>query len=653
MKHLVILLNYNRSRLENPIYHKFSRNPADRRDTALLFLARPIEERELLHEVANLRRREKEHPSDVTFHLCASFDHADESSSLIQTARLVRRLFPADASHRYRTFAYAWMPDVKSADAKTIKTVWNNLAATNNAAAEHADFHIFSQVFLYHDATQQSLADFLYEVSHYAISIEQEPDRDAASERFPAIFGTFNTIGISYPENDVRTYLQKLYVATLLNCSLPDAFPTTAETCNAVAHHILAPLPIQNGRICLQEETFLNLDTSRPTQWKPVADFWHDCAESESQGMNDIPHREWLNRIRQRMDAIAQSRFRDVGIDYFFQLQDKKTSDYATVLHDIVRQEFIRVIQAHPYSPETQKTILRAIVNVLQQKVLELQNCAAQTEQALADTERRLSDICGRWNSAGFFARLRKKDDLILTEFIQQAAILYTQKTQLPGFRFAVKLLNELIPSVQGLLDDIEQSRRLLDEAMLMANNEADDALARLNVGQFSRQQIEMARQQLPQDSGYFLDQYRHIVTFIFGGTASANGEDLAARINAQFAREIDSYLKERIRIKTLPPVIMQSITDRMDSLYAEKGGLPAFIGHLKRHTPLSLQLKENNIADNFVLISPAATNDETLTHIVTDDSSHIQMLHLQQGVRLTDLDGFSGQRMVFEPYIF
>ena len=223
---------------------------------------------------------------------------------------------------------------------------------------------------------------------------------------------------------------------------------------------------------------------------------------------------------------------------------------------------------------------------------------------------------------------------------------LRTAAAEIPADQVLVAIVG--IAGLQSVMDAIQAGRQVL-----LANKEADDALARLNVGHFSQQQIEMARQQLPQDSGYFLDQYRHIVTFIFGGTASANGEDLTARINAQFAREIDSYLKERIRIKTLPPVIMQSITDRMDSLYAEKGGLPAFIGHLKRHTPLSLQLKENNIADNFVLISPAATNDETLTHIVTDDSSHIQMLHLQQGVRLTDLDGFSGQRMVLEPYIF
>ena len=55
----------------------------------------------------------------------------------------------------------------------------------------------------------------------------------------------------------------------------------------------------------------------------------------------------------------------------------------------------------------------------------------------------------------------------------------------------------------------------------------------------------------------------------------------------------------------------------------------------------------------NQTLIIYQVTDDETLTHIVTDDSSHIQMLHLQQGVRLTDLDGFSGQRMVVEPSIF
>ncbi len=654
MKHLIIFLNFCRSRLENPVYRQFSKCPADRRDVTLLFLPRPLEERELVHEVTDLRRKEKGALSDVTFHICADFSRDRDGESLAYTVRMIRRLFVADAQHRYRCLAYALMPDIGQCPEPQVKTVWNNLVVTNNAAAEYNDFRLIDRVYLYHDASQCSLAEFLHETICARIDIGQEEESPAGHSEWPPIFAAFSTAGVTYPEAEVRDYLRKLYIVALLRCSLPEANPTSIETCNDEARRILSFIPIQNARLCLQEEAFLNTANAPATQWKPVEAFWRECTASQSQGMNDIPHRDWPMKIRQRIEGIYQTRFRDVGVEAFFSSQARKTSTYAEILQAIIGQEFLRTTQSHPYSPEAQKTIIRAIVNLLQQKVLELQSLADERNTSLAVTETTLADIASRWNSMKFFARIMKRDDAILDEFTRQLAVLYTQRTQQQGFLFAIKLLNELIPSVQALQDGIETARKVLDEAISIAERDAAEASPSAILGNFSQQQVEIAANELPRDTDHFLSHYQQLMPLFAGRQAVANGEELIARIITQYGDEIDLYLKSRVTNGTLPPVIGQIITQRMSAVYAERGGLAGFIGQLKEHTSLSLRLKDkNSVADNYVLVTPAETDDTTLTHIITDDVSHIQLLHLQHGVRLTDLYGFSGQRMVIEPTIF
>ncbi|MBQ0056678.1 MAG: hypothetical protein KBT20_03380 [Bacteroidales bacterium] len=653
MKHLIIFLDYCRSRLDNPVYRIFSKETASRRNTTLLFLPRPLEERELLHEVADLRRKEKVNLSDVTFHVCGEYDHANEGENMAQTVRMIRRLFPADDNHTYQCFAYALLPDLAASDEKQIKTIWNNLADVNNAITEYTEFRLFDRVFLYHDASQQSLADFLFERIHFGISIDEPEGLRTDKTEWPPVFATFNATGITYPEANVREYLHRKYVSTLLRYSLTEYNQTSIEQCTEEAKHILSFVPIQNSRLCLQEEMFLNTDGGGHTNWKPVAQFWKNTCEVQSQGMNDIPHDEWLNKIRQRLEVIYQSRFRDTGVEYFFQLQGKKSSTYVSILKSIISQEFNRTIQNNPYTPEAQKTILRSIVNILQQKVLELQKLQSDTETAVKAAESLISSVVEKWNGLNIFSRMMKKDNAVLESYTAAMQEFYTQKTLYHGVLFAIKLLNELIPTLLDMVDQVEQSRKILDEAIRVSDRMLQESDPSLELGRFSKQQVEIAAQELANDSDHYVSRYLQVIQFFCGNNPVADSEDLVARIHTNFGDDINQYIIDRIAAETLPPVLNQAITERMSALYADRGGLGAFIGLLKDHTKLQLALKDNSNTGHYMLVTPAQTDDEEVEHIMTGEVSHIEMLHILQGLRLTDLDGFSGQRMFIEPTLF
>ena len=652
MKHLVIFLNYCRSRLDNPVYRAFSKEAPNRRCTTLLFLPRPLEERELLHEVADLRRKEKEELSDVTFHICADFERVDEGDCVTQTIRMIRRFFPSDSAHRYSCFAYAQLPELVSSDEKLVKTVWNNLAAVNNATTEYTEFRLIDRIFLYCEPTQHSLGEFLFERIHSGITLEEPEGLKDDKTEWPPVFATFNAAGITYPEASVRNYLHRKYVSSLMLCSQNEMNPTSIEVCNQEAKRILSFIPIQNSRLCLQEESFINTD-ERQTVWKPVATFWKSTTDVQSQGMNDIPHEEWLNKIRQRLDVIYQSRFRDIGVEYFFQLQGKKTSNYVQILESIISQEFNTTLQNHPYTPETQKLILRAIINILQQKVLELQTLQSDTENAIRSSERQIKEVTEKWDGLSIFSRLMKKDNAILTSYTEVMTTYLIQKTLLPGTVFAIKLLNELIPTVQAMVDKADESRKILDDAIRISNDLLSEADPSDELGRFSKPQVDNAIQLIADDKDYFINHYQQVVQFFYASNPVSDGEDLVARTGAVLSSEINQYIDGRIAEGSLPPVLNQAITDRMSALYADRGGLQTFIDLLKEHTRLNLALKDKNNVGHYMLVTPAMTADESIEHIITNEVSHIEMLHVQQGIRLTDLDGFSGQRMFIEPTLF
>lgn len=660
MKHLVIFLNYCRSRLDNPVYRQFTNEAPGQRRTTLLFLSKSLEERELLHEVADLRRKENV-LSDVTFHICSGLEKPTDGEDIIQTLRLIHKNFLPDETHQYDCYCYALLPKPDTCEEKQLKTVWDNLASLNNAQASYTEFELVKQVYLYHDKSQGSLAEFLFDAvqSNIRPADYLEPDtfkglpQDRPIEEWPKFFGTFNAAGITYPEYEVRDFLHRLYIHRLLCCSLASENPTPMEVCTAEAQRVLASVPIQPQRIALQEEMFLNTD-DRSSMWKPVADYWRETAEMQSQGLSDVPHEDWLIKVRQRMEVQFQSRFRDIGVDYFFQLQGRKTEVYVEVMKNIISEELDRILQAHPYTPETQKNILRALVNVLQQRVIELQKLYDDTREAISATEARAKEIKEKWNSQSFISRMMGKDGPILNAYSAEMAQLFAQKTLLPGCQFGIKLLNELIPNTQSIIEKFDHARHILDEAISLSQRNVEEADPSQALGNFSRQQVDTARQKILEDIERFNAQYLQVVQLFFKKATITDGEDLISRIQAQFASGIDEYINQRIAEQTLPPVLNQAITNRMAALYAEKGSLTAFIDVLKAHTQLDLQVKaESNNVGKYILVTPTETGVADVTHVITDDVSHIEMLHLKQGLRLTDLDGFSGQKMFIEPSLF
>lgn len=649
MKHLIIFLNYCQSRIQNPVYRQFSMTPLANRNTTLLFLSKPLDERELMYEVSMLRRKD-EVPSPVTFHICATLDRTDQGSLVSQTLTLIRRQF-ADSP----LLAYCLMPDLKTCTDEERNTAWKCLVNINNTVTDYQDIHFLRTCFLYTDATQVSLAHFLYDYTQYPEVQELVPvykgEEDNKSD-FPSIFSSFNAIGLNYPDQDIRYHLHQQYLNALLSYSQPDVNPLSIETSNEQALKMLSQLPLSLEQVCLQKSEFLSLNADTAKQWDEPAAYWANAIDLARTGIRDLPHEDWLREYQTRLDVLFQRRFRDVGAEFFFNYEQKKIADYNTVLLAGIRTQLQQVMLSNPYAPDAQKDIVRSVVNLLQQRVLQVEQAQQQATMQIQQLKDTLANYNSKWAKMGLFDRMRGKDTQLLSTFEQDLRRFYELQTVVPGCQFATKLLNELIPQVQALSEGTDHLTAVCREALHTTFRNVEESDPTAQCGIFPAEPIVHAREAIKIDSEYLLQQYMHVLELFYGNNRLLDGDDLLQRLRNMFDEEIDLYIHRRIQDGTMPAVLDIDISDRLASLYEGHGGLSRFVYEMQTTTALTLLTKnEGGDDDRYLLIAPAHT--EMSQCVVSHNTSDLQMLHVRFGISLSDLDGFAGQRMFFEPSIF
>lgn len=682
MKHLILFLNYSRSRLDNPVFQRFSENAGRLRNTRLVFLAKPLEERELMHQVNDLRRKEVT-PSDVTFHVCYNLATAGASEVAVSTLRLIRRHFTPAEACSYPIFVYGLLTAPAKLDAKACREELANLMLLNNAAADYHHHTFISNCFLSTDLSQLQLTEFLFNVtrSNLTLPVSRFTTTSGEVEWLP-IYAGFNVACITYPEDSVRFYLNQVYVNAVLRYGMPEFNPTPMEVCNREAAQILTFVPIQNDRISLQAEEFIHLADDSST-WSSIRSYWEQGLDMSLQGLKDLPREDWLLKVRQRLDSLYQGRFRDVGVDFFFQLENKKVPDYARVIVEIIAQQLSRTMHDNPFAPEVRKSIIHAIVNMLQQKVIELQQLRESVHNDVLQAERDLRIIAEDWGSLNIFSRMMGKDTTVFSRFKERICQLYCLRSSEPGYAFAVRLLNEVIPSISSNLGaDDSTLQHCINDAVALTARSIDESDPRPNLGTFPADDLDEAVTFIRADHEHLIGSYSQLAHVFYDEGAPASAEELVARVKSILREQAESYLNAQITSSRIPPVLNLSIVERIDRLYRSQGGLVGCIEELRQKVGIDLPLKTKESGDatplatspvsdagitpdfkeKYLLIAPdsdSAPSEQLRSGIPgiqwckSDDFSSLQLLHFVTDVTLADMDGFGGQRMFVEPSIF
>lgn len=677
MKHLILFINHAQSRLDNAVYRLFASSVLGRRNSVLLFEPKLPDERLLTHEVAELCKKQKA-ADDVTFHICADFRQEDQATDVITTLRLIRSLFPSNMAKvpeleaepkektlrkdpqltffdiqpeddeadkpqkpqfAYPTFVYALTNDARQCSETERSVLWKNLTAISQAASDNYACHLISSCLLYLPSQQQALAEFLYDsatrnADHTALYTPFE-----ASCSYPPIFGSINAEGVSYPEEEVRHYLLLCCLRDTLRLGHPESHPTPMEESLEQAQYILSQVPLQNERLLLQEEVFLNINADHLTQWALPADYWSHQIDLACQGLNDLARDDWFIRVRQRVEALYQTRFRDMGVDFFFNVQTKIIDQYNAVLLAIISEHVDKIMKEHVYAPKVQQDIIRAIVNTLQQKVLYLQQQEQNEQHDLMVAEQMLNQQNTEWGKIGIWGRLRGKDQVLLGEYSKQLKLYYTLRTRVAGYPFAINLLNQLIPQLSALSEVAERRQEILSEALLIVELQLSEARPSHDLQLFDAVAVDSAARCISDDRHNLDVSYSLVYGLFYGHGMPLNGDEFLSRIRFELDDKFEEYVSSHAAQWTHPQVLGLPIGQRVEQCFEQQGGKEAFILQMRSHIPILLPIK------------PEAQPADLWLYSETD--KHLEVIHFQHGLSLSDFDGFSGQRAYIEASLF
>lgn len=660
MKHLIAFLGYNLSRIQHPVYRQFVQTPFARRNASLIFQARPLEERELVHEVNELRRREGGLPCEITFHLCATLDNSTMGQQIIQTVTMIHRLYDCPTS------VYCLLPDLEKCSDEDKKNVWKCLVSLNNGVTDYPNLQLLSHCFLYHDTTQVSLASFLYnitqqsealdEVSRYGfigkIIKSRRSDPTTVSIEFPSIFSSFNAAGITYPEEEVRYYIHQSYLNALLSFSRPSHNPIDMERVNKHVEEIITSLPLSDEQVSLLGSSFVDLGQENRRPWQQVDEYWQASYEQALRDLEDVPREEWLRQLKSNMEIYYQTRFRDHGVEYFYQKEKKNTTAYCQVLLTMLREAVMTIMFQNPYPPETKNDLVLSIVNHLQQQSVAFSLKQNELHDEIRHTEEAFDKLSNDWDDMGFFDRMRGKDKAMYEQYCSLIARYYIMRNKLAGSDFAIKLLNELIPQVTALSADSTRLGQICQEIFDSSQRYLDNNPPSQLSQPFEAQPVIDAAYAIRVDQEQLKQDYARFARLLYSSDSMLDSELLMQQLREELKADVDRYIEQRIHEGTISPVLGVNVADRLASLYVGRGGLPAYIAELKKRTALSLKLKgEGGHNEQYLLIAPDA--EGVGPHIRANEGSNLQMLHIITGISLAELEGFAGQRMFVEPSIF
>lgn len=659
MKHLIAFLGHSNSRIQHPVYRQFVQTPFSRRNASLLFLSRPLEERELAHEVNALRRREGM-PCEVTFHLCASFDNPLMGQEIVQTVIMIHRLYDCP------TNVYCLLPNLDKCDDEQKKNAWKCLVSINNCITDYPNLQLISHCFLYHDATQVSLSHFLFnitqqpdaldEISRYGfigkVINRRSADPTKVNIEFPSVFSSFNATGISYPEDEVRYYIHQSYLNAMLALSRPEHNKIEMERCNEHVSQIIATLPLTNDKLSLSADTFMDIAQETHCPWVELETYWKDCLDRSIKNLEDIPREEWVNQLRNSFDVCYRTRYRDAGVEFFYDKEKHKTSEYCGVLLTMLKQMLRDIMQSNPYPPETHHDIVLSIVNHLQQQAISFANQQSSLKEEINKADLQLQQLKSDIESMGFIDRMRGKDKVIFDQYKDQILKFFILRTQQAGAEFATKILNEFIPQVSSLSDRYAHLANICLELYDASNKYLQDNPPTLAYSVFPAQPVTDAAQAIRVDNTQLCSDYLRLAQLLYADNPYLDAEMLMQQLRELMSHDVDRYIEQRIAEGTISPVLGVNVVDRLAAKYADCGGISTCIKEMKSNTAITLALKSGGGKnEQYLVIAPDAQN--VGPHIQAVDFSSLHVLHIISGISLADLDGFAGQRMFVEPSIF
>ena len=196
--------------------------------------------------------------------------------------------------------------------------------------------------------------------------------------------------------------------------------------------------------------------------------------------------------------------------------------------------------------------------------------------------------------------------------------------------------------------------KKLLDEAYDQTLHTMHDSYPGTEMGMFGTEQLDAAIVVLQSENDHFRTAYNRLLQLFFDKIEIVDVDDLITRIHLYFDNTSAEFIDKQIKDGIMPQVLHISAAERIETMQHAEGGLAGYIKHLKTETSIDLDYQSDDlIKDSHIFITHESPSDQVDININESDISNIELIHIIKGLKLTELNGFSGQRTTLEPSIF
>ena len=477
--------------------------------------------------------------SDITFHVFAGLAGGTGSGTIVDLVAQTRKHFQPNISSglNYKIILYCQIPELSPlpnwdkglyhANGYAALTELNALKVgklhLHDVSGEFeyvpCDKNVFNAAFIYTNAnengkivnTEKELPLMVADLAFHYITMgiddnsrlfndcfstenidpkdefdENAEDKESAVALRSKVFKAFGIKRIINPESEICEYLtytmarQALYQFKFNNWQEDKGYcdePKNVD-CRAMIYD-----EAFLERACLTDEHLMLskgiLDTEIAAKWKTISDDWGTFVPKLAQAAWQNNEAQALMELTRLCNQRYDSKFREMGVQRFFELKERSKNDIAAEIRKKIEKEFFDQWLSGKQAMSVITNEMSILLEYIDEKLNDLDEKKSKKAKKLADLQDRKKMIEAEWSHTGFISAAFGKKKNLYQEYTTNLQVLFTLRTELDALEFAKRLLaqvkvqmGELDATIKDINERFSQSVKIASEQIASRCNE-------------------------------------------------------------------------------------------------------------------------------------------------------------------------------------
>jgi hypothetical protein len=222
--------------------------------------------------------------------------------------------------------------------------------------------------------------------------------------------------------------------------------------------------PETHERWCLSDEHLtlsrgvLPADASN-AKWKPIAEFWSGLVRSQHQDVkHSKPKQQWLAELSNRCDQVYDEGYRALGgVRKFYEIKLKDRAVIARHIRNTIERELLGDWRNGQRSLAELQELLQTLRRQLEGKLAGVDERVTRLQAHEKEAADSVSARVREWAGVNWLSDLLGKGEKLFNAAAEDLTRLYICRTQVAGWAFGKKLLEDLMQQLDDLGGEVQR----------------------------------------------------------------------------------------------------------------------------------------------------------------------------------------------------